>query len=179
MKRIILHFCCAPCGVYPNRFLKGKGYDITGIFFNPNIHPYQEYKKRLTTLKEYAHKEELPLIVVDEYDLEKYIQRVAYRETIRCKLCYIYRLDRVASIAKKGNYDGFSTTLLVSPRQKHNLIIGAGKAAEEKYNTPFVYYDFRDGWKISVECSKEQGMYRQDYCGCIFSEYERYKDSKT
>ena len=177
MKKLLLHMCCGPCAVFPFIELK-KNYDVTGVFYNPNIHPYTEYKKRLDAAKEFADKSGFRMIALDEYKLDEFLRNAAYRENQRCMMCYSDRLERAASVAKKGNFDAFSTTLLVSPFQKHELIKRVGEEAGEKYGVEFLYMDFRAGFKEGVEKSKELELYRQPYCGCIYSERDRYLPNK-
>jgi hypothetical protein len=172
--RLLLHICCAPCSIYPIEHLKEKGLDIQGYFFNPNIHPFTEWLKRKETLEKYARQAGLKLIVDEGYQLEEFLREVIYREAIRCRFCYLLRLRRTAQVALKGGFDAFTTTLLVSPFQKPDLIRDTGKATGEEYNIPFYYVDFRPGFKEATLRSKELGMYRQQYCGCIYSEKERY-----
>ncbi|ADG82047.1 hypothetical protein Tfer_0140 [Thermincola ferriacetica] len=171
---ILLHICCGPCSIYPVKKLREEQHRVRGYFYNPNIHPYTEWKKRLDTLKEYAEKIDLPLIVDENYELEDFLQQVVYREKNRCRICYYMRLLRAAKIAKKGKFDAFTTTLLVSPFQKHEMIKEIGEEVAEKTGIPFYYQDFRPGFKEATAASKEMQMYRQQYCGCIFSEKERY-----
>lgn len=177
MKKILLHMCCGPCSVYPLSQLK-KEWEVTGLFFNPNIHPYTEYKERMETAEAFAREEEIRFINLDEYNLEEFLRNAAFRENARCTYCYSVRLERAASVAKKGGYDAFTSSLLVSPFQKHELIKSLGEEAGKKYGIPFYYEDFRPGYKEGTEKSKERGMYRQKYCGCIYSEKERYLRKK-
>ncbi|MGQ9824775.1 MAG: epoxyqueuosine reductase QueH [Desulfotomaculales bacterium] len=176
--RLLLHICCAPCSVIPVDYLKEKGYDLDGYFFNPNIHPYLEWRKRKDALVEYARDIDLKLILDEEYRMEEFFRAVTYREDSRCRFCSSLRLRRAAALAREGGYDGFTTTLLVSPYQKHELIREAGKAAAAEYGVPFCYFDFRPGYREGVRRSKEMGMYRQQYCGCLYSEKERYFPGK-
>lgn len=147
---------------------------MIGYFYNPNIHPYTEYIKRKEALEEFSRLSDLKVIYDEKYDLSKFLQTIAYRETRRCLVCYEMRLSQAAHIARKGKFDYFTTTLLVSKYQKHNLIAEVGKAVGEKYGVPFLYQDFREGFSRGVEMSKSMGLYRQQYCGCIYSELERY-----
>lgn len=172
--RILLHTCCAPCFIYPAEFLKGKDMELYGYYYNPNIHPYTEWKKRRDTLEKYAASEGFKIIFNENYHLEEFLRQVVHRESVRCQFCYAMRLSSAAAAAKRGNFDGFSTTLLVSPFQKHGLIKEIGEAIGEKKGVKFYYYDFRPGFREATARSKELGMYRQQYCGCIFSEKERY-----
>jgi len=176
--KLLLHICCGPCATYPVPFLKEQGYQVYGYFYNPNIHPFTEYQKRREALEEYARKEEIKIIYDEEYNPVEYFRHVAYREAQRCFLCYQLRLFRTAQVARKGKFDGFTTTLLVSPFQKHELIREVGEAAADSYGVPFIYYDFRNGFKETVTRSKALGLYRQQYCGCLHSELERYQGRK-
>ncbi|SNR90468.1 epoxyqueuosine reductase QueH [Desulfurobacterium atlanticum] len=184
MKRLLLHICCAPCACYPIRLLKDEGFEITGLFFNPNIHPYQEYLKRMETVRQLEDKEKIKAIYLDRYNLEEWFRMVAFREIkpIRCYLCYQTRLETAASVAKKGKFDFFTSTLLFSKFQYHDKLKEIGEFAGRKFNIPFLYKDFREGWKKGIEISKELNLYRQQYCGCIYSEKERFckklKESK-
>lgn len=171
---ILLHVCCGPCSIYPIKSLKEQGHDIRGYFYNPNIHPYMEFNKRKDGFVEYTQKIEIPTIVDEEYELDDFLRNVSYREGDRCRVCYGMRLRKTAQIAKKGRFDAFTTTLLVSPRQKHELIKEIGTAAGEEFGIPFYYEDFRPGYGQAVQISKDEGMYRQQYCGCIYSERDRY-----
>jgi len=172
--KILLHTCCGPCSIYPVDFLREKGMDVYGYFFNPNIHPYTEFARRRETLEKYAAEIDLKVIIDEDYRLEEFLQGVAHRESRRCLICYAMRLEQTARVAKRGGFEGFSTTLLVSPYQKHELIREIGQASADKYGVPFYYEDYRPGYKAATDLSKKMGMYRQQYCGCIYSEKERY-----
>lgn len=172
--KLLLHICCGPCSIYPIRILREDGNQLHGYFYRSNIHPYTECLKRLDTLTVYARQSDLPLIVDDAYDLEAFLRNVAFRESERCRICYYQRLKTTALIAKRGKFDSFSTTLLYSKFQKHDLIRTVGDAVGREVGVPFHYQDFRVGWKEGVTVSKQLGMYRQQYCGCIYSEKERY-----
>lgn len=176
--RVLLHVCCAPCAIYPLKALRAEGFDVTGYFFNPNIHPYAEYKRREETVAAYAEAESWPVIFAREYPVEEYFRQVAYREAERCRFCYLLRLRQAAGVAKHGLFNAFTTTLLVSPFQKHDLVKEIGEAVAAEYGVTFLYRDFRAGFKEAVQLSKEQGMYRQQYCGCIYSEKERAMSRK-
>jgi len=172
--KILLHTCCGPCTVYPLKKLRQDSHRVHGYFSNPNIHPFTEWQKRKDTLLQYARDNDLPVIVDDNYDLEGYLREVVHRETVRCRYCYTMRLRQAARVAKRGKFDAFSTTLLVSPFQKHDLIAELGRAIGEEQGIPFYYEDFRPGYREATEISRSLGMYRQQYCGCIYSEKERY-----
>lgn len=145
-----------------------------GFYYRHNIHPFQECIKREDTLKQYADSIGLRVIYQEGYEIEKFLQSVAFREKERCRYCYHARMKATAMVAKKGKFDAFSTTLLYSKFQKHDLIAETGESLAKKYGLKFFYHDFREGWKKGIEVSKELGMYRQQYCGCIYSEKERY-----
>ncbi len=172
--RVLLHICCANCAITPLERLKEKGDEVTGYFFNPNIHPYQEYQKRLDALKQYSEKVGLNVIYRDEYLLEEFLRNVSHQVKERCRYCYEMRLEATAREAKKRAFDGFSTTLLQSSHQNHALIKETGERIAQKVGIPFYYEDFRQGWRKGVEVSKAMGLYRQQYCGCIYSEKERF-----
>jgi predicted adenine nucleotide alpha hydrolase (AANH) superfamily ATPase len=172
--KLLLHICCAPCSIYPVRILREADHDIMGYFYGSNIHPYSEYLRRRQTLIEYAETIDLKMILSETYDLEHFLRNVVYREKQRCLFCYEERLRTTALMARRGKFDAFSTTLLYSKFQKHDTIRSIGTSVAQEVGIPFVYQDFRQGWKEGVRTSKAMGMYRQQYCGCIYSEKERY-----
>jgi predicted adenine nucleotide alpha hydrolase (AANH) superfamily ATPase len=176
--KTLLHICCANCGIYPLERIKERGDQVAGYFFNPNIHPYQEYQKRLESLRQYSEKVGLAVVYRDEYLLEEFLRNVAERPEERCQYCYSIRLEATAREAKKRSFDQFSTTLLQSTHQNHQLIKETAERVAKELGIPFYYEDFRQGWKRGVEVSKAMGLYRQQYCGCIYSEKERYMGSK-
>jgi len=176
MNKILLHVCCGPCSIYPYQALKDKDFQVTSFFYNPNIHPYKEYQRRLAGYHQFTQLEQLPTISFQEenYQLEDFLRQTAFREEKRCLACYGMRLEETARVAKKGNFPYFTSTLLVSPYQQHDLIKEVGENIGKKYGVEFYYEDFRTGWKKGVERCLEIGLYRQPYCGCIYSEKERY-----
>jgi len=175
--KILLHICCANCAIYPLERMKEKGDEAVGYFFNPNIHPFQEYQKRLDALKQYSERVGLKVIYRDEYLLEEFLKNVSHRVEERCQYCYSVRLETTACEAKKQSFDGFSTTLLQSTHQNHALIKETGERLAREMGIPFYYEDFRQGWRKGMEVSKAMGLYRQQYCGCIYSEKERFMKS--
>jgi predicted adenine nucleotide alpha hydrolase (AANH) superfamily ATPase len=174
MPRILLHICCGPCTIHPVSVLRAEHFTVHGFFYNPHIQPYQEFQKRLTTLESYAKNEDLPLIVRTDYDLQNFFREVAFRETNRCLYCYSVRLNAAAGLAKKSRFDAFTTTLLYSRRQQHRLIVSLAEEASKRHDIAFFYRDFRSGWIEGQQRAKALGMYRQQYCGCIYSEMERF-----
>jgi predicted adenine nucleotide alpha hydrolase (AANH) superfamily ATPase len=145
-----------------------------GFFYKYNIHPYSECLKRQETLEKYANQVDLSVIYQEGYDLEGFIRGVVYRESNRCEFCYHERLRSTALLAKRGKFDCFTTTLLYSKFQKHDMLKSIGEAIGNSVGVPFYYSDFRQGWKKGIKESKRLAMYRQQYCGCIYSEKERY-----
>ena len=172
--KILLHICCANCAIYPVEQINEKGNEVIGYFFNPNIHPYQEYQKRLEALKQYSESVGLRVIWRDDYLLEEFLRNVSHRVEERCLYCYSVRLEAAAREAKNRGFDQFSTTLLQSTHQNHAQIRETGERIARELGIPFYYEDFRTGWKRGVEVSKAMGLYRQQYCGCIYSEKERF-----
>ena len=177
---ILLHICCAPCSIYPIEELKSKGHRAAGYFYNPNIHPYAEYIKRKTEVDKYAKEAGLN-VMAGEYDVEKYFQYSVHNEMPlnRCPLCWWMRLDKSAKTAKENGFEAFTTTLLGSPYQDHDLLIEIGEDVAKKTGVNFFYDDFRSGFKSSLEAAKSKGIYCQNYCGCIFSEKERLLNKES
>ncbi|HAO20453.1 MAG: hypothetical protein BWK80_43440 [Desulfobacteraceae bacterium IS3] len=172
--KILLHTCCAPCSVYPVRILREENFEIMGFFYRHNIHPYTECLRRQETLAQYSQDTGFRVIYQQDYDMEGFIQHVVFREKDRCAYCYHDRLMAAAHIARQGKFDCFSTTLLYSRFQNHEMIRAIGESAGKSVEIPFYYRDFRVGWKEGIEESKRMGLYRQQYCGCIYSEKERF-----
>ena len=176
--RLLLHACCAPCANRPIESLRQEGMAVTGFWFNPNIHPYTEYQARKSTLEKYAKEIGMKLIIGGTYDLRPWIEHVAGNIDGRCAYCYQVRMEEPARYAAENGYEGFTTSLLVSPYQKHDAIRAIAQAMGEKYGVPFVYRDFRPLFQSGQEFAREHGMYMQKYCGCIFSEEDRYMAAK-
>jgi epoxyqueuosine reductase len=178
MAQILLHTCCGPCTIVPLRALRAQNLDVHGFFFNPNIHPYLEFKRRLDTLQQLAEMQNMPLIVRADYGLDDFLRQVVFREQDRCLFCYSMRLEATARLAKKSRFAAFTTTLLYSKHQKHELVCAVARDVANRTGVPFYYEDFRVGWKEGQEEAKELGLYRQQYCGCIYSEKERFHPKK-
>ena len=172
--KVLLHICCANCAIYPIKTMRGRDLDVMGFFYRHNIHPYTECLKRQEAVTSLAEKFDMKVIYQEGYDLEGFIQNVAFRESERCKYCYHDRLQSTALIAKRGKFDYYSSTLLYSTKQQHDLIRSMGEAIGKSTGIPFLYHDFREGWQEGIECSHDMGLYRQQYCGCIYSEKDRY-----
>lgn len=176
--KALIHICCANCLIYPLKALREEGWDCMGLFYNPNIHPYQEYQRRLAAVQAYEKEAGIQVIYRDEYELERFLRGVAFREEERCRFCYHLRLQATAQVAKHGKFAAFTSTLLHSKHQDHELIKAIGEQVGKEQGVKFLYQDFRDGWKQGIEESKALGLYRQSYCGCIYSEKERYLGKK-
>ncbi len=172
--KILIHICCAPCAIYPVTLLRNQNFEVMGFFYRHNIHPYTECEKRQQALEEYARQIDLRVVYQEGYDLEGFLQKVVFREDSRCFVCYHDRLMATAHIARRGHFDFFTSTLLYSKFQKHEMIKSIGESVGKTLGVPFYYHDFREGWKEGIETSKRLGMYRQQYCGCIYSEKERF-----
>jgi len=171
---ILIHACCAPC-VSP---ILDELNDYHVFWYNPNIHPYREYLRRLDTLKKLRDEKGFELIIDPEYDIQKWLEKAIVlnkkNDVLRCRFCYADRLEKTARYAKEHGYDSFTSSLLYSPYQKHELIKEIGESLSKKFDINFYYRDFRDLYPKGDEIAKRYGLYRQGYCGCIFSEFDRY-----
>lgn len=175
MKKILLHCCCAPCSVSCLPPLIDEGFDVTAFWYNPNIHPFKEYEARRDCLCEYTESLKIPLIVKEEYGLKDFVRAVAGNIEARCSYCYAVRLDQTAKYAAENGFDGFTSTLFASIYQDHELMISLAEKAAKKYGVEFLYHDFRPNFRNGNQKARESGMYMQKYCGCIFSEEDRYE----
>ena len=179
-KKLLLHSCCGPCSSYVISYL-AKYFDITILYYNPNIYPHEEYLKRkeeqIKVIKELNKEFKNTIDILDcEYDNELYENKIKGLENEpergkRCEICYQMRIEKTATIAKERGYDFFCTTLSVSPYKNADLINKIGKQLEDKYQINWLYSDFKkkDGYKISIQLSNKYNLYRQNYCGCIYS----------
>ncbi|QJA06227.1 epoxyqueuosine reductase QueH [Thermosulfurimonas marina] len=174
VSRVLLHLCCGPCTLYPLKVLREEGLEPVGFFYNPNIHPYREFRKRMAALREVSQVRDLEVIWHRHYGLRDFLREVVFREEDRCEVCYWLRLRETARLAREGGFEVFTTTLLYSPFQKHELLREIGEALARRFGLTFLYRDFREGWRKGQEEARQLGIYRQAYCGCIFSEQERY-----
>ena len=181
--KILLHICCANCAIYPVKTLQEEGHNLTGFWFNPNIHPYQEYELRLDSVKDLAGKWRIGMIYTSEYDPAEFFKlqgnSPASERPERCKSCYRLRLEKTAEQAQKKGFDAFSTTLLISPFQDFEQLVIIGEELADKYDVPFYLRDFRQYFSKAMTYAKELGLYRQKYCGCIFSKQERRRAVKV
>lgn len=199
MKRVLLHTCCGPCSLMPVKMLRDEGFEVTGYFANPNIHPVSEYLRRRETMLEAADRLALPMLWQDDaYNIPGWLAVVHTLDIAdnigfaRCRYCYESRLTLTHAVASLEGFDFFTSTLLYSRYQQHEMLaqLGAeiGSPASTSADDPesvsdgtnrhkvaFLYRDFRPHWQEGIDLSKEWNLYRQKYCACIFSEYERFE----
>lgn len=173
--KLLLHCCCAPCANMPIQQLQEDGIDVTAFWYNPNIHPFTEYRSRRNTLQDYASAIDLPLVVIDDYGLREFVRAVAENIDDRCQYCYTCRFEETAKYAAEQGFDGFTSSLFISPYQNHEKMREIATAMGEKYGVKFCYYDFRPLFRPGQQRARELEFYMQKYCGCVFSEEERYK----
>lgn len=179
MKRVLVHICCGPCAIYPIKEALGDDHEVTGFFYNPNIHPEEEYLKRRDSVKKLAALLDVKVIFEASYTPEQYFDRIgdgrggAPEPSVRCLACYELRLEETASKAKAGGFDCFTSALLYSKYQGHDEIRAAGEKFASEYGIEFLYDDYRRGWGRGIKLSKKAGLYRQQWCGCKFSFDER------
>lgn len=176
--KILLHICCAPCATYPFKFLTEEGHRVTGYFYNPNIHPFREYIRRREAVEKYAALAGRE-VIYPGYDFREFLRIVVPRETDRCRHCYRLRLRKTAFAAREGNFDAFTTTLLLSKHQQHKEIKKGGREVAGEEGVEFLDRDFRPGWEEHWQLTARYDLYKQQYCGCIYSEYERYGNMET
>ncbi len=177
MKKVLVHVCCAHCAAYTVEHWRQQGYEVSGFWYNPNIHPYSEHQSRLESTKELAEKIDLPLIISEGYDMPEYFRRVAGKESQRCRECFRLRLEKTADTARENGFDAFTTTLLISPHQQHEVLRETGEAIAGEKGIEFLYTDLRKRYSDSRHITKPMDLYRQQYCGCLYSEWERYADT--
>ena len=175
--KILLHICCGPCTTFPLVELRHERHAIEGYFYNPNIHPFKEFERRLGAVMILAEQTGLVVHYEKAYGLKEYLRAVVFHEEERCRRCYAMRLAATAQEAKRRGADAFSSTLLYSKFQRHELIRQVAEETAAAHDIAFYYRDFRPGWQEGIKLAKEMGLYRQPYCGCIYSEQERYDRS--
>jgi predicted adenine nucleotide alpha hydrolase (AANH) superfamily ATPase len=174
MNQILLHCCCGPCATYTVNRLREEEFEVTAFWYNPNIHPFTEHQSRLEAMRTLAKSMELPLIVAEGYDMIDYFRAVTEHEGERCGDCFQLRLSKTAEVACSKGFTYFTTTLLISPYQKHELLRAVGETVAKEQGVTFYYEDFRSGFRDSHQLSRELNLYHQKYCGCVYSEWERY-----
>ncbi|MFQ5442846.1 MAG: epoxyqueuosine reductase QueH [Thermodesulfobacteriota bacterium] len=190
VKKILVHMCCGPCSIYPLKVIMKEEAEITGFFHNPNIHPLSEFRSRLGAVKKLSRLMGLDVIYDEEYRPTSFIRNVkiltgkdageAKRPPFaeRCAYCYSSRLEETARAGFELGFDAFTTSLLYSKYQNHADIVSRGFELEKKYGVEFFYRDFRGGWYEGINESRALGLYRQKYCGCIYSKIERDEEKR-
>jgi len=178
-KRILLHICCGPCSTYPITRLREEGFEVTGFWYNPNIHPWQEHERRRESMARYAEIVALPVIWYERYEMPQFLRAVIGHERFRqrCAICYRMRLEKTALVARANDFDAITTTLLISPYQDQRLIRAIGEEIAKTHGLEFFFENFRRGWAERGRLTREHDLYRQQYCGCIYSEWERYREA--
>jgi len=173
-RRLLLHICCGPCSTYTIGRLREEGFAVTGFWYNPNIHPWQEHQRRQESLARYAEAVSLPVIWCEQYEMPLFLREVVGHEQFRqrCAICYRMRLERTAQVAAGQGFDAFTTTLLISPHQDQGLIRQIGEEVAARQGVEFYFENFRRGWSERERLMREYDLYRQQYCGCIYSEWE-------
>ena len=174
-----MHICCAPCANAPIELLRSEGTELTGFWYNPNIHPAAEYQNRRDCLRAYAKTIALPLLEKDEYGLREFCKAVIDKLDDRCETCYAMRLFETAKTAKERGFDAFTSSLFISPYQNHELLKTVAGRAAEQIGIPFCYRDFRPLFREGQKRARELGFYMQEHCGCVFSEEEHRLGGKS
>ena len=180
-RRLLLHICCAPCLAGPLGVVREEGFEVEGYFYNPNIHPLLEFRRRIKALKVFCESDPLEVHISEDYGLMHFIEAVwtlgAKADGRRCRVCYELRLAAAARKAREIGASAFTTTLLVSRHQKHDLVREVAEQVAAREGVDFLYRDFRPLQPVSDEAAEKQHLYRQPYCGCIFSEELRYRNT--
>ena len=174
MKSVLIHCCCAHCAAYTVEYWRQQEYEVSALWYNPNIHPYTEHEHRLEAMKSFTKEVKLPLTVNEGYDIIDYFRQVVGNESQRCQYCFRLRLSKTAETALQTGFNAFTTTLLISPRQKHDLLREIGTELAGEKGIDFLYADLRKRYSDSRRLTKGLDLYRQQYCGCVYSEWERY-----
>lgn len=174
MAKVLLHCCCAPCSVSCVEPLRNEGIEPIGFWYNPNIHPFKEYEARRDCLIDYSEDIEMELIVRENYGLREFVKNVAENIEKRCTYCYEHRLEETARFAAENGYEAFTSTLFASVYQNHELMLKAAEEYAKKYGVEFLYRDFRPNFRQGNQKARDIGLYMQKYCGCVFSEEDRY-----
>ncbi len=175
MDKVLLHCCCAPCSVSCVEPLRNEGIEPVAFWYNPNIHPFKEYEARRNCLIEHSKATNMQLIVSEDYGLRDFVKNVCDDIDNRCVYCYEHRIKKTAKYAAENGFKAFTSTLLSSIYQDHEAISAAAKKYADMYSVEFLYRDFRPNFRQGNSNAREIGLYMQKYCGCIFSEEDRYK----
>jgi len=184
--KILFHICCGNCALYPFKLLRDEGHDLAGFWYNPNIQPYEEYRSRLNSLRKLSNDWHIDIFYNEEYRPNEFLNQFKFDDAAgvngldhippapeRCKFCYTLRLEKAAAKARDEGFEAFSTTLLISPYQDFERIDTIGRELAGKYNLDFYLRDFRPYFRDAMSLARDLGLYRQKYCGCLFSKQER------
>jgi len=173
--RLLFHCCCGPCSIACVESLIAERVTPTLFWYNPNIHPLAEYQSRLDALTKFSSNQNLPLVTINEYGEELFLQNIGTEteKPGRCVMCYRLRLEKTAALAVEQGFDAFSTSLLISPYQLHETIQSLGEEMAAKYKVAFLYRDFRPLFRKGQAEARALGLYMQKYCGCVFSGEKR------
>jgi predicted adenine nucleotide alpha hydrolase (AANH) superfamily ATPase len=174
MKSVLIHCCCAHCTAYTIDYWRRQEYEATALWYNPNIHPYTEHQHRLEAMRSLAKQKDFPLLIADSYGMIDYFRQVTGHEAQRCQYCFRLRLRKTAETAIKFGFGSFTTSLLISPHQEHDLLRDIGGELAEEIGIVFRYVDLRKRYSDSRHITKPLNLYRQQYCGCVYSEWEHY-----
>jgi epoxyqueuosine reductase len=172
--KLLFHICCGPCAIYPISVIHDLGIDISCYFYNPNIHPYKEFKKRIEAVSIVSRHLNVKVIYEHSYGMTHFLRQVVFHENDRCQICYDIRLQKAVEFAVNNGFDSFSTSLLYSRYQNHGALIDKCSQLANSSRIDFFYRDFREGWQTGIDQSRALNIYRQSYCGCIYSEQERF-----
>lgn len=176
--RLLMHACCAPCSIMCVKTLRDEGIEPVGFWDNPNIHPYTEYSSRRNTLVDYFKSIDVELVMNGDYGLRPFVQAVCADIDGRCENCYEMRMDATAAYAAANGFTHFTSTLFISPYQNHELLRQKAEEAAARHGVEFLYRDFRPTFGEGQDKARELGLYMQKYCGCVFSEEDRYRKRK-
>lgn len=175
MDKVLLHCCCAPCSVSCVEPLRAEGIEPVAFWYNPNIHPFKEYEARRDCLIEHSKNIGMELIIEEDYGLREFVRNVCDNIDNRCAYCYDHRLKKTAEYAAQNGFKAFTSTLLSSIYQNHEQMIAIANKYADIYGVEFLYRDFRPNFRKGNTNARDMGLYMQKYCGCIFSEEDRYK----
>ncbi len=175
---VLVHCCCAHCSAYSVEYWRQQGYKTTAFWYNPNIHPYSEHRQRLSSMRSLSKQLDFPLMEIEGYDIIRYFQAVNGKEEERCRHCFRLRLQKTAGTALEWGFYAFTSSLLISPHQEHDLLAEIGRDIAAETSIEFLYADLRKRYSESRHITKPLDFYRQQYCGCLYSEWERYTDTE-
>jgi epoxyqueuosine reductase len=170
---LLVHCCCVHCSAYSLKYWRQQGFQVTAFWYNPNIHPYAEHQLRLEAIKTFLNNTGIPLVMSPCYDIDRYFKSTRESES-RCESCYQMRLEAAATCAQDNGYDGFTSSLLISPQQQHDRLTRIGIEVADRHKVRFYYADLRKRYSDSRALTKSQTLYRQEYCGCLHSKHQQY-----